>query len=387
MAKVRVAVIGTVGKSVLIDTALEPRVTALETAIAALATAGVTLRHSALQGLQVGDDHPQYTMWADQETIVGTWNFSTIPLIQGETLAEYIEDVVGAEFFDFLQDTPSIKWTFFDTANELEANVDLNWAPVWTNNHTWTDGAAVRFGTDADFSIQHDGTDTLIENTEGDVHISNLTGDVDFLVAGIFGVSAGTVSLSSVAGDIGLSSSGDIDLDYTGNVNLNGVTLIEFIQDTIGAGTLVDSTSIDFTYNDGTGQIAAAVIDSYIKSITVSRYIRGASWYNASGVDAGSANTVYVRVPVTGTIAKATLLTAGGTGSCVVDVRAGTYAAFPTVASIAAAAKPTISSGIKYEDSTLTGWTTAVTAGGILAFVLQSSSTFTQISIELEIQV
>lgn len=99
-----------------------------EAAVEALAQAiaegvGGTIVHSALRNLQVGDDHPQYAMWQGPETIQGLWDFQTIPRIQGETLAEYIEDVVGSSVFDFLQDTSSVVWTYHETAGELEANV------------------------------------------------------------------------------------------------------------------------------------------------------------------------------------------------------------------------------------------------------------------------
>ncbi len=123
--KARVPIAGTVGKSIQFD----PRAGArAEAAVAALAKQisvglGGSIRHSSLQGLQIGDDHPQYTGNAFPETITGQWNFATIPRIQGETLAEYIEDVVGGSFFDFLQDTTSVVWTYFDTAQHLEANV------------------------------------------------------------------------------------------------------------------------------------------------------------------------------------------------------------------------------------------------------------------------
>lgn len=125
MANVKVPVYGTVGKAVSFDPQAGARAEAAVEALAQAISKGVggTITHRSLQGLQVGDDHPQYAMWQAPETIQGLWNFQTIPLIQGETLAEYIEDVVGGDFFDFLQDTSSVVWTYHDTANELEANV------------------------------------------------------------------------------------------------------------------------------------------------------------------------------------------------------------------------------------------------------------------------
>jgi hypothetical protein len=93
----------------------------------------------------------------------------------------------------------------------------------------------------------------------------------------------------------------------------------------------------------------------------------------------------YVRAPRTATISKVTLL-ADQVGSAVLDIYKDDYANFPPTAadSICASAKPTLSSANKYEDSTLTGWTTSVTAGQVLGFTLDSCSTITQITLQLE---
>lgn len=125
MSKIKVPIAGTVGKSVSFDPNAGARAEAAVAAIAAQISAGTggTIFHSSLRNLQVGDDHPQYAGSAFPETITGLWNFQTIPQIQGETLAEYIEEVIGGSFFDFLQDTTSVVWTYFDTDGELEANV------------------------------------------------------------------------------------------------------------------------------------------------------------------------------------------------------------------------------------------------------------------------
>lgn len=111
----------------------------------------------------------------------------------------------------------------------------------------------------------------------------------------------------------------------------------------------------------------------------------GAAWGSASALVAANCADVYVRAPCAGTITAARVLTQGGTGSCVIDVWKDTYANFPpTVAdTITAAAKPTVSSGIKSEDTTLTGWTTSVSEGDILAFHVDSTSTFTNIVVYL----
>ena len=118
----------------------------------------------------------------------------------------------------------------------------------------------------------------------------------------------------------------------------------------------------------------------------------GASVLPISGTfdGGGSALTVgtkvYVHVPYSGTISKVTML-ADVSGSVVVDVWKDTYANYPpTVAdTIAAAAKPTISSAVKSQDGTLTGWTTSVTAGDIIGFNVDSVTTIAWLIVQLEI--
>lgn len=59
-------------------------------------------------------------------------------------------------------------------------------------------------------------------------------------------------------------------------------------------------------------------------------------------------------------------------GSATFDIKKATYANFPTTTSICGSAKPAISSAQKARSTTLTGWTTAIDAGDILEFYLDS---------------
>lgn len=76
MTKKRVAVLGTTGKSILIDDSLGPRLTAVEEALASLKAARSVQLHSSLTNLQVGNDHPQYPLKLARETIKGQWDFT-----------------------------------------------------------------------------------------------------------------------------------------------------------------------------------------------------------------------------------------------------------------------------------------------------------------------
>lgn len=98
----------------------------------------------------------------------------------------------------------------------------------------------------------------------------------------------------------------------------------------------------------------------------------------------------YLPVDFAGTITEVTLL-GDQTGSIIVDIFKCAYSAFdppttPTSANkITASAPPTISAAKKAKDATLTGWTTAITAGDILAFNVNSAATITRVTVDLKI--
>jgi len=99
----------------------------------------------------------------------------------------------------------------------------------------------------------------------------------------------------------------------------------------------------------------------------------------------------YLEVPFACTINQATLL-ADASGSIVVNVWKCTYAQFdaggthPVAADkITASAPPTISTATKAQDATLTGWTTSISAGDILAFNVDSVTTIKRVTLDLKV--
>jgi len=92
----------------------------------------------------------------------------------------------------------------------------------------------------------------------------------------------------------------------------------------------------------------------------------------------------HLEVPFACTITGWTIL-ADQSGSIVVDVWKDTYANFPpTVAdTIAGTEKPTLASVQKNQDLTLTTWTTAIAAGNILAFNVDSAATVTRVTLSI----
>lgn len=91
-------------------------------------------------------------------------------------------------------------------------------------------------------------------------------------------------------------------------------------------------------------------------------------------------------IPFACTINSVRLL-ADQSGSIVIDIWKDTYANYPpTVAdTITASAKPTITTATKSEDTTLTGWTTAIAVGDTLRFNIDSIMTLTRVTLILKV--
>lgn len=90
-----------------------------------------------------------------------------------------------------------------------------------------------------------------------------------------------------------------------------------------------------------------------------------------------------LRVPRALTI-KGWTIFADVSGSIVIDVLRATYAAYPTLSSIASTEKPTLSSAVKNQNLSLSAFTTALAAGDILQFVVNSASTLTRATVEFD---
>lgn len=94
----------------------------------------------------------------------------------------------------------------------------------------------------------------------------------------------------------------------------------------------------------------------------------------------------FVYVPFDCTITAVTML-ADVSGSVVVDIWRDVYGSHPPTDadSITAAAVPTISGAVKSQNTTLTGWTTQLNEGDILAYNVDSAATITSVTIALKI--
>jgi hypothetical protein len=95
----------------------------------------------------------------------------------------------------------------------------------------------------------------------------------------------------------------------------------------------------------------------------------------------------YIEVPFACSIIAARLL-GDASGSIVIDIWKDTYANLPPTVgdTITASAKPTLSSAQKSQDTTLTGWTTSITAGDWLGFNVDSVTTLKLVTLALTLR-
>ena len=118
-----------------------------------------------------------------------------------------------------------------------------------------------------------------------------------------------------------------------------------------------------------------------IKKVAIEFIIDGGGSVIPAGIKGG------LEIPFACTIKRATLL-ADQSGSIVIDIWKDAYANFPPTDadSITASAPPTITTATKSQDSTLTDWTKAITAGDILRFNVDSITDIQRVTVSLYVE-
>lgn len=113
--------------------------------------------------------------------------------------------------------------------------------------------------------------------------------------------------------------------------------------------------------------------------------------YASAGSSIATGLAGFWACPWAGEITQVTLLSIDPSvtaGDIVVDIWKDTYANYPPTAadSICASAKPALSSGIKYQDAVLTGWTKTIAPGDVLGFNVDSvSAALKHVLVELRV--
>lgn len=204
--------------------------------------------------------------------------------------------------------------------------------------------------------------------------------------------------------------------DPTLNVDSLGAKQIRSVYGTnVASGALVKDAIYEFTYDsDDDAWIVHSAQGDYLTSgdnpdLVAIEALEGTSGVlrktgeNTWSLDDGATSIIFIKdgggnvlqtgvmgdvqVPFACTITGVTLL-ADQSGSCVVDIWKDSYDNYPPTDddSITASAVPTISGATKVTDTTLTGWTTSISADDILRFNLDSVSAIKRIEIMLKVK-
>jgi hypothetical protein len=181
------------------------------------------------------------------------------------------------------------------------------------------------------------------------------------------------VSIGQFTHDLGAASGQDLELRCGDTLGVNKISVRNYDHTELfhinSLGAFVDGS-----------ETVTVVAMSGAKNGQIAWTIDG----SGSALTTGN-KSAFVMMPYSGNITAAYLL-ADQAGDVVVDIWKDTYANFPptVAATITAAAKPTLSSAIKYKDVTLSGWTKAFLTEDIYEINIDSVATITKLQVILK---
>jgi hypothetical protein len=290
----------------------------------------------------------------------------------------------------------------FNVNNALTANSISATSASFTSALPVTSGGTGATTSTGTGSVVLNSTPTLIAPNLGTPSSANLANATNLPVStGISGLGTGvSTALGTTVGASGafVVNGGVLGTPSSGTLtNVTGLPLTTGVTGQLplaNGGTNANLTAVNgavvYSGATGMGLTASGTTGQYLTSTGTSSPVWSTQILAIPFIIDGSAFAIttggkgYIQIPFGCSITAVTLL-ADQIGSIVIGIAKGTYAAYNTTTSIVASAPPTITSGIKYTDSTLTGWTKTITAGDILYFSVTSASTITRVTISLTV--
>ena len=188
------------------------------------------------------------------------------------------------------------------------------------------------------------------------------------------------------------SMSANVDMN---SHKLTGLAVPSSNGDSIRATTKITESNLEDSVDKKHTQNSDTILDEDgTNEISAENLVKGGINFiiDGGGDEITTGVKGYVRVPFGCTIQEVVLL-ADQSGSIVVDIWKCSYSDFDSGSnhpvngdSITASAEPTISTAKKYQDNTLTGWTTSVSEGDILAFNVDSITDITRCTVVLKVK-
>lgn len=228
------------------------------------------------------------------------------------------------------------------------------------------------------------------EVTASGLYRNTGTGACSWAAAGVGGVTSvgvvGTTNQITVSGTSPITGAGTFTLSIPAPLVIGSVFEAGGPCESSGSASTPASNNINLFCDSGNLNHASAKFST--SAVVDLQPIRRLAAYTFDGGGSAISGTqdACVDVPAAATITGVTLL-ADQAGSGTVDIKTVAYSSYTgpaSTSSITAAAVPAISSAIKYQDSTLTGWTTAIAANTVLCFHLTSPATSTWIMVDVK---
>jgi hypothetical protein len=222
----------------------------------------------------------------------------------------------------------------------------------------------LRIRNDLDAGTMIDGfggsIDFLIRDSDD---VDNTAGKIGFIRDGADDQGKFVVQTAAIGG--GLNDVLTIDKD--GQANFFGGEVINFVYDDGDTGNSI--IGLDVPAIDSTSAILQAIIPVV---------------FDGGGSAIAAARQVDVEIPFNCSIQSVRMF-ADTTTTTVIDIWKDTYALYPAtnVDTITASAVPTITTAVKSEDVTLTGWTTTMSQGDVLRFNVDSNDNATRVTLSL----
>lgn len=218
-------------------------------------------------------------------------------------------------------------------------------------------------------------------------------GELNSTIIGFDSLLGGTITFSASGGSVTLTTSEAYNLNYQITGSSTSTFTLTFPSSTAGGGiyTIGNNTtgSTTVTVTQSSSSATALTIPSGGNSLIVgngttftfadnAHFEPSSVNFNLSGGGSVLSSGVYgyLEMGFNATITQAELL-ASPSGSITVDIWKSSFSAFPpsSANSITGSSTPTITSGVSMQNNTLTGWTTALNNGDILAFVVDGTAT------------
>lgn len=302
--------------------------------------------------------------------------------LEGAAAQEIIEDYLGAA----VQDSATIDATYTDGSGQLTLNVNPNTTQQKIAVRKGNSGSAIGTRQRLNFNEGSNVTLTIADdsaNDEVDITIAASGGSTIAVKEANSNVVAAASSIDFTGADFNVTDggSGRAVIALAGTLG-GSIELKEANVQVIAAMTALDFDGTHFNVADsgsGRGTITLASPGGGGGGGSGSTTQPGAYVFQEGAADSTALVAVgtkgYIRAPYDATITGYTILT-DVSATVTLDVwKIASGTALPTNSnSITASAKPTLTADDVVHSTTLTGWTTAVTAGDILAWEVEANN-------------